>query len=128
MNIEIGTSTFRLQVDEKFRNIDVMSNTIKYEMSIDKIIAYKTIKKYFNQMVYVFLYRSIVFFILSLILLIPMIFNIEIQILSILSIITLIVSFVYCIKFFNLWKTVKVLTEMTYSFIEMEMDIEKNPE
>lgn len=97
-------------------------------MFIDKTKAYKTIKNYFIQNIYVFLYRSILLFILSLLLFIPIIFNININFFSALSILFLIPSFIYYVKFFNLWKTSKILIDMTFNFIQIEIDINKNPE
>ena len=128
MDIEIGKSTFRLMVDNKYKNVDILKSTIVYEMFIDKTKAYKTIKNYFIQNIYVFLYRSILLFILSLLSFIPIIFNINIDFFSALSILFLIPSFIYCVKFFNLWKTSKILIDMTFNFIQIEIDINKNPE
>lgn len=128
MKIEIGLSTFRVKLDDKFKDDDKLTNLVKYQMSIDKTLAYRTVKTYFHQMVYIFLYRSIVLFLLSLVTMLPISINYSTNLFSVLSLTFLISSFIYCIKFFNLWHTVNLLTNMTYSFIEMEIDIEKNPD
>lgn len=128
MEIEIGKSTFRLMVDHKYRNVTSMKNTIVYEMCIDKTLAYKTIKNYFIQTIYVFLYRSILLLFLSLLSFIPILFNFNINFFSGLSIVFLIPSFIYCIKFFNLRHTAKILIDMTFNFIQIEMEILKKPE
>lgn len=128
MEIEIGKSTFRLMVDEKYRNVTSMKNTIVYEMCIDKTLAYKTIKNYFIQTIYVFLYRSILLLFLSLLSFIPILLNINIHFFSALSIVFLIPSFIYCIKFFNLRHTAKILIDMTFNFIQIEIELLKNPE
>lgn len=128
MNIEISKSTFRLMIDDKYKEPNNLKNIIINEMLIDKSIAYKTIKNYFIQHIYVFLYRMILFFILSLIFIMPIIFNLNIIFFSILSIVLLMTSFIYCVKFFNICQTSKILINMTFNFIQIEIELSKNPD
>ena len=120
-NVIVGTSTFRLKLDEEFSNIEKLTHRVQYEICFNKNIAYSTIKNYFEQTVYVFLYRSILFFLISILFIIAAIISNQFMTLfSLLSLLFTVTSLIYFIKHTNLKNTLKIMINMTYSFYEID--------
>lgn len=129
-NVIIGTSTFRLRLDEEFRDSDKLMERIDFEMSIDKDLAYKTILKCTEQDLYVFFYRAVVLLLIGLVILfIPFIYNLNVLLFSGISIITIILSLYFFMKFSNLKSSFKMTVNMIYSMYMIHYHLkDKNPE
>jgi len=115
-NVIIGKSTFRLKLDKDYRDSDKLMKRIDYEMSINKDIAYRTILKCTEQDLYVFFYRAVVIFFSSLIIIpISLLLNLNVLLFSGISLLLIIWSLYYFIKFSNLKSSFKMTVNMIFS-------------